>query len=951
MNQVQNTENNFPGCLGRMVNLFDLANGVGGNRLLTNKPHHNGSSLARSQSDVVRMMGAPFGDQIEDKMIVSEFRRCSSNKKASGTPMKTLIAQELNKEVESKQKPSNLVAKLMGLDALPHQHQPNSGGGAQRSHSKGYSRRSLSHSGILTGCWEPDRSFLDKEIDHCPEMKVCKDTYEVWQQTLRDDSPQKRRPDVNVNDRKMALIRQKFMELKCLATDEKGRQSKEFQDALDILSSNRDLLLKFFQEPNSMFSQHLYDMLSIPPPPETKRITVLRPSTKVADSDNKSAGLGKKGDKKATKPGWDGNDLGCSPTFPSDDYSSQPTRIVVLKPSPARTFDIKAVVSPPLSTPRAGLGEELCDEADDHGAQESKEVASEITRQVRENLMGHRRDETFLSSVFSNGYICDDSSFNKSEAESANGNLSDSEIASPTSRHSWDYINRFDSPFSSASFSRASCSPESSVCREAKKRLSERWAMMTSTMNSQEQNSNARRSSSTLGEMLALSETKKSVASEDRHKNKEPELEASTSYLVSNQNKEEGIEESPRSLVRSKSLPVSSSIYGGRLNVEISDSEAVKPQVPKELTKAKSMKSSLRGKVSGLFFSKSKKSKDKSSASLSQADCQSVTSELPNSLVPHPGRNDDDGSSRISKNGTEECCSSSLDASHEGVLTVAKPVMERNANENQDQPSPISVLEAPFEEDDINITELCASIKLDRRGPELLSKSNLIDKSPPIGSISRTLSWDDSSCSTDTSSSSYPLKATSSPSSAEEEERDMVSFMDTLLSAAELQGDSVSSARWHSADSPLDPCLRDKLASQVDKEIIEAKKRQMRSTRKLLFDCLNVALLDMITSSSSSSGGPATTAATVVGRMREWVGRRKSSSSEEEEEEGASVVVERVVRKEVAGVGKGWTNEVAAEVESIGKEIGGKLLEELVEEAVVDLTGRTAEEEVAAVML
>ncbi|CAN0897766.1 hypothetical protein LINGRAHAP2_LOCUS19309 [Linum grandiflorum] len=915
MNQVQNInkqtgESNFPGCLGRMVNLFDLANGVSGNRLLTNKPH-NGSSLARSQSDVVRMMGAPFGDQIEDKMIVSEFRRCSSNKKASGTPMKTLIAQELNKEVESKQKPPNLVAKLMGLDALPHQHQQQpTCGGVQKSQTKGYSRRSLSHSGILTGCWEPDGSFSDKEIQfgdyHCPEPE-CMDAYEVWQQSLRDDSPQKRRPDRNMNDRKMALIRQKFMELKCLATDEKGRQSKEFQEALDILSSNRDLLLKFFQEPNSMFSQHLYDMLSIPPPPETKRITVLRPSTKVADSDkSKSAGLAKKGgDKKATKPG-------CAPTFPSDEYSPQPTRIVVLKPSPARTFDIKAVVSPPSSTPRAGQGEEFCDEADDHEAQESKEVG---------------RDEPFLSSVFSNGYICDDSSFNKSEAESENGNLSDSEIASPASRHSWDFINRFDSPFSSASFSRASFSPESSVCREAKKRLSERWAMMASNMNSQEQNNtNARKSSSTLGEMLALSDGKKPVVSEERPKNKEPELEASTSYLVSNQNTEEGIEESARSLVRSKSLPVSSSIYGDRLNVEISESVAVKSQVPKELTKAKSMKSSLRGKVSGLFFSKSKKSKDKNSASVSQADCQSVPSEV--SLVPNPGRTSDDGSSRISKNGMEECCSSSLDASHEGALTVAKPEMERNASgENPDQPSPISVLEAPFEEDDINITELCASIKLDRRGSELLSKSNLIDKSPPIGSISRTLSWDDTSCSTDTSSSSYPLKP-----SAEEEEREILSFMDTLLSAAGLQ----DSPRWHSPDSPLDPSLRDKLASQeVDNEII-AKRRQIRSTRKLLFDCLNVALLDMITSSSTSSaccssGGPTER---VVGQMREWVWRRK-----EEEEEAAEVAVERVVRKEVAAVGKVWTNEVATVVESLRKEIEGRLLEELVEETVVDFTG------------
>lgn len=34
-----------PGCLGRMVNLFDLNSGVAGNRLLTDKPHCDGETL------------------------------------------------------------------------------------------------------------------------------------------------------------------------------------------------------------------------------------------------------------------------------------------------------------------------------------------------------------------------------------------------------------------------------------------------------------------------------------------------------------------------------------------------------------------------------------------------------------------------------------------------------------------------------------------------------------------------------------------------------------------------------------------------------------------------------------------------------------------------------------------------------------------------------------------
>lgn len=47
MNGVRNRRNGnlekpFPGCLGRMVNLFDLSAGMVGNRLLTDKPHRDG---------------------------------------------------------------------------------------------------------------------------------------------------------------------------------------------------------------------------------------------------------------------------------------------------------------------------------------------------------------------------------------------------------------------------------------------------------------------------------------------------------------------------------------------------------------------------------------------------------------------------------------------------------------------------------------------------------------------------------------------------------------------------------------------------------------------------------------------------------------------------------------------------------------------------------------------
>lgn len=597
---------------------------------------------------------------MERVQIVSDPRRMLS-RKVNGTPMKMLIDQEMSKEGEFKHNPPNVVAKLMGLDTLPRA-QPDSA--AQRNNAKGYSRRSLSHSGIPFGSWQQEDGFSDKgmlcEVYQCPEQNEYKDVYEIWQQSEkkifgRDESPQKGRHNEKMNEKKMALVRQKFVEAKRLATDEKLRQSKEFQDALEVLSSNKDLFLKFLQEPNSLFSQHLYDLKSIPTPPETKRITVLRPS-KMVDSD-KFVGSGKKSDKQIKKPAQVGQavvrdkmDTGYSPTSTNqkvDDYPVQPTRIVVLKPSPGRSHDIKAVASSPSVSPRILHCESFYEEAEDDEGLESREVAKEITRQMRENFMGHRGDETLVSSVFSNGYTGDESSFNKSENEYAVGNLSDSEVMSPSPRHSWDYINRFGSPYSSSSFSRASCSPESSVCREAKKRLSERWAMLASNGSSQEQR-HARRSSSTLGEMLALSDTKKLVRSDDKDSNEEQEPGESVSCLTNKLNKEESLVDSPKNLLRSKSVPVSSTMNGARLSIEVSDPEAGKTDVPKELTKAKSTKSSFKGKVSSLFFSRNKKSsKDKSAASQSKDESQSASSETPGSPLHFLGLNNDATTQRI----------------------------------------------------------------------------------------------------------------------------------------------------------------------------------------------------------------------------------------------------------------------------------------------------------------
>ncbi|KAL8236375.1 hypothetical protein R6Q59_017456 [Mikania micrantha] len=858
-------ERPIPGCLGRMVNLFDLNTSVGGNRLLTDKPYHEGSSMSRSQSNVSRSY--VVNDQMHDKVMVSELRKSSSNRTSNGTPIKMLIAQEMSKEEVPKQSSPNLVARLMGLDDLPQQHQL----GSASCRSNVRRLRSRSHSGPI----ESMQNGHD-------EFNQYKDAFELWHPSCKTygDSPQKgRKCKESKNEKIMALVREKFIEAKRLSTDEKLRQSKQFQDALEVLSSNKDLFLKLLQEPSTIFSQH-QALQSVPPPPDSKCITILKPS-KLLDA-HKLPSFRKK----------DGKEINC---VVRDKFSvnpnkpDQPTRIVVLKPCTGKLHEMKSFSSPPSF--------KTSNEEGFYGDLEDSEP-KESTQDIPEHPTGHRRDETLLSSVFSNGYIGDESSFSKSEVYYATGHLSDSEVMSPTYRQSWEYITRLGSPFSSSSFSHASFSPESSVCREAKKRLSERWAMMSLNGNVQEQK-HVRRSSSTLGEMLALSELNKSVESEENCNN--------TSDCNKNISQGADIDTSPKNLARSKSLPASSTEF---LKGKKDDT--------KDLTRDKNLKSSFfKGKVASLFFSKSRKSSRQKS------------------------QKSDDGvhqSSRNIANDGSQCISDIVVKDVDAELAGQHGPdggFSRNANENQDQPSPISVLELQFEEDDLT-SSYSHSAKLTERGVDT-NKYNLIDKSPSIGSIARTLSWDDPAFGSIT-----PVfaKTSTKPLSPEVEEQECLLYVQTLLSAAgingEVQSDSVI-ARWHSPESPLDPSLRDEYMNQTEKVVDQLKQRHQKSFQKLVFDCVNKALLSWTHKNKGMMPMDH-----VWAQMKEWLSGEERCVWHGDEVDGGgtttTLAVEWVVRKEV--VDQVWGERLRSQIDDIGEEIEEKLVEQLMEELVLELTGR-----------
>ncbi|KAL9318250.1 hypothetical protein ACSQ67_014767 [Phaseolus vulgaris] len=884
--------------------------------------------------------------------------------------MQMLIDKEMSKQKDSKHYLPNVVAKLMGLETLPR-GEPNLP--MERKYRSDYSQQMHGPVGLPFRHWQQEDRFMDRKMFHevhpSTEQVAYKDMYEIWQQSQRTSHASGKVPDrgrwsEDVDGKRMALIRQKFIEAKLLSTDERLRQSKQFKDALEVLSSNSDLLMRLLD------SQNVYEFYSTPRT-DTNRITLIKPlkmvdNDKPARKEKRNNRLIKKSANVDQAAGWENKNSGNSPDSQKVDESPvRTTRIVLLKPSPGRTPEQKDGVSPTTTTPlnlKSGIfhqGPEYDDVI------ESFKVAKEIRQQMHKGLRSYQKDKT---PHYSSGYSDDESSFNKSYHEYASANFSDSMSMSPLPRLSWDcnYINGCSSPYSTMSLGRMSCSPESSVCREAKKRLSERWTMMTSGNKGHQEQMNARRNS-TLGEMLSLAHMKKSETSvvESIKEDQEPRKSVSCSHSF---NAEISTEGSPKNLPRSNSVPAISAVNETGLTVQVGNQNTVKSQASRAQTKSK-RRSSLKEKVASLLFSKNKKS-TKEKPSPPQCKDASQPSIVTESLVlpanaPEVLRDNVDSFEEFSlvalcesseKTSTDSVSNRQEDMiTLEPALTVAGSMMLKiNSSESPDQPSPFSVLQPPFEDDNNYVShETLDCMKSDQLGSQVQLKSNLIDKTPPIESIARTLSWDDSSAEV---MSPHLLKRLMIPSlDSKVEEKEWLLLVHKLLSAAGLddqqQYDSFYT-KWYSLESPLDPSLRDTLYINLNEKepqpMHERRRRKMRSDHKLLFDYINAELLELVGHGSGkclkgsgshcrvllqerASASPLLVDH-IVAKIKELM-----ASGVRCEQDSNSLVVENVVRKEIVQIG--WVELMELEIDILGKEIEGDLIQELLENAVVDFTG------------
>ncbi|KAL6987531.1 hypothetical protein U1Q18_013276 [Sarracenia purpurea var. burkii] len=432
--------------------------------------------------------------------------------------VKKLLAEEMSKETDSKGRPPSIIARLMGLDGLPPQ---------QPLH--GRHRGFLESYRVKTGLLASERDGKPYECrlnrKHSMEQQEFKDVYEVLETSEVERASYQSRATLKskLSEAERAFIRKKIMDTKCLSTNEKFHNSKEFCDTLDMVDTNKDLLMKFLQQPDTLFKKHLIDLRGAAPRTECSRIAVLKPSNLEKCESNtigwKSENDILRCDTVSQRKHHDGlaphsyKYGGAQKLLKSSKIQLErkcetdilPKRIVVLKPNLEKVQNAAQSVSSQCSShgSPSDCRKEMeyksigtCEArprfkknlSNDEGtsrpkSRESREKAKEITRRMRESFRGEPID---LASVFK-GYAGDESSYDVSGSDSG----SESEVSMPTSRKSFHW-NNWQKPLSSHSI-------ESSVSMEAKKRLSERWKM-----SQRNQDVGTVGKGSTLGEMLAI---------------------------------------------------------------------------------------------------------------------------------------------------------------------------------------------------------------------------------------------------------------------------------------------------------------------------------------------------------------------------------------------------------------------------------------------------------------
>lgn len=482
-------------------------------------PDHQGAVSTRKQATYPRNV-------ILSDSLSAAMNGQSNSRKANVVPVKTLIDEEFSNDINARHISPGAVGRLMGLDSLPSS-------GIHNQH-----RHTQCHAPKTSPGTFHYQNGLHEDIPHRRSADDTIDVFEVMEATKTKIHRSPRSKNGNTTSRSdkvdcgdIDFIRQKFMDAKRLSTDESLHMSEEFNETLDALVSNRDLLLEFLQKFDPVVRRDLHNHGSLSS--TANCITILKPSRRnqYTGMDNiYPQGKGtesnfnmEKGVQQSLRnpcsnasfhqslkeeSGSLRQKLSMSSHQENTGKRGCPTRIVVLKPSLEKHPDIEGDVPLHHKIPHSDYRRHKeCQDSGrwspftedytcqvPHGDFErlgrmgkgSREIAREITKQMRDARGGSRKH-----------VVKPETSTSASDERSL---PSVTKLKSPETIHR---SSELCDAWASLSFnSSPTYSTETSVSKEAKKHLSNRWKK---THQCQHQLTDSD-GLSTLGDMLSLSD-------------------------------------------------------------------------------------------------------------------------------------------------------------------------------------------------------------------------------------------------------------------------------------------------------------------------------------------------------------------------------------------------------------------------------------------------------------
>ncbi|PSS33366.1 Scarecrow-like protein, partial [Actinidia chinensis var. chinensis] len=389
--------------------------------------------------------------------------------------------------MESKQRTSSVIARLMGLDKLPHKEpvcKPNS------VLSEDYLWKSASISLLLKQSYRRSHSFKvngEKEQEFFESVKGVK-------------------ANSSMTEVKKSVVMQKFTDGNHLSIDEKIWHSKEFDDVIKEKDSDENLLLRYHHQPDSLFTDHFRDLQFGQPQSQSGNVSVFKclnaPSSRKGEIFRRLErttargiflrSLQKMENGSDTDSYDDLIDYTCqlleSRLELKDKTSLSPSRIVVLKPNIGKARN----ASRPSFSPVSQEGSPPCDRKH---VEFSKPI--ELHNQVvtKKNLIDDKepsRHSFRLSRELANGMPRQIMSGASSPlTEVSRTETKESDVMTPSCPSFFNWKNQCQTtnpPSRRLSFS-----------KQAKKQLSERWKMTRSL-----QEVGVASGGTTLGEMLAM---------------------------------------------------------------------------------------------------------------------------------------------------------------------------------------------------------------------------------------------------------------------------------------------------------------------------------------------------------------------------------------------------------------------------------------------------------------